>query len=479
MGYSMTKRSITVPALVTLGMLLTGCASVPAKGGFDQVQQTIAQRLGQKIQWNQGTSDDEAVAEALRTLLHRPLTADDAVQIALLNNRRLQATYEDLGVAQAALVQAGLLKNPRFSASYLPSVESGPVPIVGLELTQNFLDLFFVGLRKSIASSEFDAAKARVTATVLDKAGETRMAFLELQAAEQLLEMHQSVAAAAAVSYEAGEKLFDAGNITKLALANERAGDSQAKLDLAAAQAAAMAQRERLTRLMGLWGPQAAAWRVAGRLPDLPKEEIDVQNIERRAIASSFNLSEARAKVEAAAERAGLTKWSPLLSDIEIGVAADREDDGTWHVGPTASLQIPIFDQGQAKNAAAAAELRRALHEYTAQAIELRSASRAARDRLVAARQRAAYCRDVLLPVRDEVLLESQLQYNAMQISVFQLLAAKREEIDAGRQYIESLRDYWMARANLELILAGRNTLGAGDAAGSSSVGLDSERKDH
>src|ERR1035437_7898092 len=123
----MTKRSLTALAMAALGVLLAGCASVPSRGGFDQVQQATTQRLGQKVQWNQGTEDDKAVTQAVQSLLHRPLTADDAVQIALLNNRRLQATYEELGVAQANLVQAGLLKNPRFSGSYEPSVSAGPV----------------------------------------------------------------------------------------------------------------------------------------------------------------------------------------------------------------------------------------------------------------------------------------------------------------------------------------------------------------
>jgi outer membrane protein, heavy metal efflux system len=143
------------------------------------------------------------------------------------------------------------------------------------------------------------------------------------------------------------------------------------------------------------------------------------------------------------------------------------------------AIQIPIFDQGQATNAVAAAELRRAMQDYVAEAVELRSAARAARDRLAAARERAVYCRDVLLPVRGEVLRESQLQYNAMQIGVFQLLTAKRDEVEAGGQYIQSLRDYWLARANLELILAGRNTLESGDAARNSPAGTGSGKKDH
>ena len=475
----MTKRAVPILIALGLGLLAAGCTSVPAAGGFDHVEQNARQRIDQRVHWNQGGPEDEAVAEAVTAMLQRPLAVDDAVQVALLNNRRLQATYEELGVTQAALVQAGLLRNPRFSGSYLPAVESGPVSMIGLELAQDFADLLFIGMRKSIASSEFEASKTRVTSAVLDKAGETRVAFLEYQADDQFLEMRRMVADAASASSDASQKLFDAGNITKLALASERANLSQAKLDLASAQATVLSQRERLNRLMGLWGTHATAWRIAGRLPDLPKDEIDIQNIERRSVAQSLDLAEARAKVEVAAGRAGLTKWSTLLSDFEIGVAGDREDDGAWHVGPSVSLQVPIFDQGQAKNAVAAAELRRALQEYAAQAIELRSAARAARDRLVAARDQAAYCREVLLPVRDEVLRESQLQYNAMQIGVFQLLATKRDVCEAGIQYIESLRDYWIARANMELILAGRNTPGSSDAAIGSSAGASFERKDH
>ena len=469
----MTKPTLAALAAVALGPLLTGCASVPPKGGFDQVQQATAQRMGQKVQWNQGTADDKAAAQVVQSLLHRPLTAEDAVQIALLNNRRLQATYEELGVAQANLVQAGLFKNPRLGASFQPSVSSGPEPVIGLELTQNFLDIFFIGLRKHIASGEFDAAKARVTAAVLDQAGETRAAFLELQAAEQLLEMRRSVTDAAAASREASQKLFDAGNITQLALANERAGLTQATLDLAGAQAESIGRREELNRSMGLWGVDATTWRVAGRLPELPKVEIDIQGIEGRALAQSLDLTEAKAQVQVAAGRAGITRWPAILSDLEVGVIGTRENDGFWHVGPSVAMQIPIFDQGQARNAAGASELRRALQEYVAEAVELRSAARSARDRLVAARERAAYCSDVSLPVRHEVLRESQLQYNAMQIGVFQLLTAKRDEIEAGTQYVESLKDYWMARANLEVILAGRNT------ARSSSAGVDSEKRGH
>lgn len=475
----MSKLPAALIILLGLELLATGCASVSAKSGFDEVAQSAQDRISRRVHWNQGGPEDQAVAEAVTSILQRPLTVDDAVLVALLNNRCLQATYEELGVTQAALVQAGLLTNPRFSGNYLLSVVSGPEPLIGLSLAQNFADLFFIGMRKSIAASEFAASKARVTAAVLDMAGETRVAYLDYQAAEQLFELRTTVAEAAAASFDASQKLFAAGNITKLAWASERAGLSQAKLDVAGAQATVLFLRERLNRQMGLWGNTATTWGVAGRLPDVPRDEIDFHNIERRAVAESLDLVEARARVEVAAGRAGMTKWSTLLSEFEFGVAGAREDNGTWYVGPNVALQIPIFDQGQARNAAATAQLRGALQDYAAHAIELRSTARAARDRLVAARERAAYCREVLLPLRDEILSESQLQYNAMQIGVFQLLAAKRDVIEAGVQYIEALRDYWVARVHMESILAGHALPDSQEPAGRSSYRSISERKDN
>ncbi len=475
----MSRRALPVIAVFMFGLLSTGCASVPPKGGFDHVEQNVQQRIGQRVHWNQGGPEDQAVADAVTSMLQRPLTADDAVQVALLNNRRLQATYEDLGVTQASLVQAGLLSNPRFSASYLPALSSGPGESISLELAQDFVDLFFVGTRKNIAASEFEASKARVAAAVLDIAGQTRVAFLEYQAAEQFMEMRRIILDTAEASFDVSQKLFDAGNITRLALASDRANLSQAKLDLAQTQTTVLANRERLNRLMGLWGNDATAWRVAGKLPDPPAEAFNVQNVERRAIAQSLDLAQARSQVEVVAGRAGLTKWSSVLSEIEVGVEAEREEGNAWQVGPSLSLEIPIFDQGQARNAAAAAELRRALQEYAAQAIELRSNARAARDRLVAAHERATYCREVLLPVRNEVLRESQLLYNAMQIGVIQLLNAKRDAIEAGSQYIEALRDYWIARANMELILAGRPMSDSPVPMGRTSYRSGTDRKDH
>jgi cobalt-zinc-cadmium efflux system outer membrane protein len=437
-------------------LLVAGCATVPRDAGFPDVADDVARRTGHRVYWNQGTAEDQSARDGVRALLRGEMTAADAVQVALLNNRGLQATYADLGVAQAQVVQAGLLKNPVFDGDLKFSADGGGTKIE-LAVVQDFLDVLLIPLRKAVAQTAFEGAKARVTGAVLDLAGRTRAAFYTHQAAGQTLEMRRSVSEATAASYDLARRLRKAGNINDLALAQERAVHEQARLDLAAAEAAVLDTRERLNVLMGLWGADVD-WKAAARLPDPPADDTATEGVERRAVENSLDLAVARTEVESGARALGVRRSFGLLPELEVGAAAERELEGGWAVGPAFSLPIPLLDQGQASIAAAGAELARARDRYAATAVEVRSAARAARNRENAARARAAYYKDVMIPLRNQITAQTQLQFNAMQVGAFQLLQAKRDEIEAGVAYIDALRGYWVARAELDQILGGRMT---------------------
>jgi cobalt-zinc-cadmium efflux system outer membrane protein len=436
--------------------MLAGCASVPKEAGFGDVRSEVERRAGHRVQWNRLTADDRSVAAAVNELLAQGLTAEGAVQVALLNNRRLQATYEDLGVAQADVVQAGLLRNPVFDGD-VKFFEGGEGTKVELAAVQDFLDVFFIPLRQRIAATAFESEKLRVTGTVLDLVGEVRTAFYTHAAAEQALELRRTVVAATEASYDIARRIREAGNMTALDVANERALHEQAKLDLAVAEAAALDTRERLNVVLGLWGPRTT-WTVQDRLPDPPADEVPAEGIERRAVERNLDLAMTRHQIEAAARTLGIRRSMGLLPEAEAGVAAEREVDGAWGAGPAFSLPVPIFNQGQPAMAGARSALERVRQQYVATAVEVRSAARTARNRLLAARARADYFRQVILPLRQEITRQTQLQYNAMQVGPFQLLQARQGEIDAGVQYIDALRDYWIARAQLEQVESGRTT---------------------
>jgi cobalt-zinc-cadmium efflux system outer membrane protein len=372
----------------------------------------------------------------------------------LLNNRELQATYSDLGVAQADLVQAGLLTNPIFDASVMFPVRGGGRPDLELGAAMNFLNIFYIPLRKRVAAARFEEAKTRVSGSVLDVAGRARSAFYTYEADEQMLELRRTVVEALSVSFELTRRLHEAGNISDLSLARERAQLEAGKLALRSAEIAARQSREELNIVMGLWGEQIQ-WPTRGRLPELQDLPGEIKDIERLALERSIDISAARQRWRAEGEQLGLTRWTALLPDFTAGPKAER-NDGSWEVGPKLDFLIPLFDQGQARSARAISEIRRAQHEHYALAVRVRSQARAARDRLEGAADRALYYRDILLPLHERIVNESQLQYNAMQLSPLELLRAREQQIETAVSYVGALRDYWLARVDVEQLLSGR-----------------------
>lgn len=434
-------------------VLLSGCATFDQKAGFSDVSAAVAARSGKRVTWNLGTELDAQVAENVRMLLQDKLTADEATQVALLNNRDLQAIYAELGVAQADLVQAGLLKNPIFDgAAKFPL--SGGQPELELGVAMGFLDIFYLPLRKRVAASQFADAKLQVTGAVLDFAATVRAAFYRHQADEQMLELLQTIAQALATSLEVARRLHAAGNITDLDLAREQALVEEAKLQLRGAEVTVLQSREQLNSLMGLWGSETA-WDIDPRLPDIPEQPISLAGLETRALRQSLDLASARQQIITAGEQVGVTRATALVPEAELGSVAEREE-GAWEVGPTLAFLIPLFDQGQGRLGRAVAELRQTQQAYYALGVRIRATARAVRDRVQGMRDRALYYRDILLPLRERIVNETQLQYNAMQLGVFELLRAREQQIQAAVAYIETLRAYWLARTDLDQLLSGR-----------------------
>jgi cobalt-zinc-cadmium efflux system outer membrane protein len=435
-------------------VFLSGCTTVSLNAGFPEVSALVEERSGLKVFWNNGTELDREATEKRDSLLKNKLTVDEAVQIGLLNNRELQAVYSDLGVAQADLVQAGLLSNPIFDAAIKWPTAGGGKPDLELAAVMNFLDIFYLPLRKRMAAARFEEAKTRVGGSVLDFAARVRSAFYVHQANEQMLELRQTIVQALTASFEVTRRLHEAGNITDLDFARERALLETGKLALRSAEVAVRQSREELNMLMGLWGKQTE-WQSDERLPEVPQQAIQTEDLERFALNRSVDLLNARQRLVSAGAQLGLNKATALIPESHVGALGERTD-GAWEVGPVLEFPIPLFDQGQARTGRAAAELRRAQQEYYALAVKIRSTARALRDRAQGARDRALYYRDIMLPLHERIVNEAQLQYNAMQLGPIQLLRAREQQIETAAAYVEALRDYWLARTELAQLLSGR-----------------------
>jgi outer membrane protein, heavy metal efflux system len=455
----MARRScmLSIVALAVTPALLAGCATISPKPGFDTVSELVSARSpGRTVVWNQGTADDQAAVQRVRELLAGELSLDSAIEIALLDNRALQAVYGQLGIAQADLVQAGLLQNPILAADVRFPTAQGAAIGAAAGLVQEFISMLQIPLKKRVAAAAFDEATLTASAAVIDLVVDVKRAFYRLQGAEQLLELRRSVADATALSADVARRQHDAGNVTDLDLANESALAEQARADLARVETEVADDREELTALMGLWGSEAADWRIAPHLPDLPSGDVEQEALEELAVSQRLDLAAARQRIRTILLARDLTRAYRWLPSAALGVASEREvDNGVWSVGPSVELPIPIFDQGQATLARQSAELEQRRNEHAALEVTVRSQVRRARARMDQSRRLAERYRTTLLPLRSRIIRQTQLEYNAMLTGVFQLLLAKRDEIDAGASYIEALRDYWLARTELESAVGG------------------------
>lgn len=454
----MTNRSAGIVIIMIGSIVFTGCASVPKDAGFSDVQNLTRQRIGRQVQWNRSTPEDGKVTEAIRSILQEELTLDEAVQISLLNNRSLQAMYEELSIAQADVVQAGLLRNPIFGASFrFPDrpVDGRRGTNTEFSVVQDFLDLLVIPLRKKIAATHFDQTKLRVGNAVLNLASEVRSAYYSLQANEQILEMRLTVAQATEAAAELASRQHEAGTLSMLDLMNQQGFHAQAKLDVAQTDIQIITDREHLNRLMGLWGTDTT-WQIPHRLPELPKTEIMLDQLESKAVSQRLDLAALRKEVETIAYALLLTRRYRYFYVFEVGVDTEHDvADDVNFTGPNVTIELPIFNQRQAEIARLEAQLRQRQQHLSSLAINIRSEVRELRDQLLAARNRVKYYHDSILPLRQRIVEESQLYYNGMLIGVYELLLAKQNQINAGREYIEALQNYWIARSELEHAVGG------------------------
>ena len=442
------RLSVVLTGLALLG----GCASFSPDGGFAAVEQTAKDHLGKDVLWARSDADQDTLAKRISELLSRPLTVDDAVQVALLNNRGLQATFQELGITEAEVVQAGRLPNPGFSFARLKRGDE-------IELERGFhFNLARLLARPLIAQVEarrFEQTKAMVAMSTLSLAAETRKAYFNAVAAQETVRYLRRVQEAAQASAELARRMERVGNFNKLQRAREQSFYADAALNVARAEQAQRSTRERLTRLLGVWGAQAQ-FALPERLPDLPKDAMDQPNIERVALAQRLDVRGAKLAAEQTAKNLGLTRTTRFINVLELGLVRDTSNEAPPRRGWEISVELPLFDWGAARVARAEAVYMQAVHRAAETAINARSEVREAYGSYRSAYDIARHHFVELVPLRQRIAEENLLRYNGMLIGVFELLADARAQIAGVNNAIESLRDFWLARSDLDMALIGK-----------------------
>ena len=371
------------------------------------------------------------------------LSADRAVAVAFAHGNRMQLLAAELELAGAERAEYGRIDDPVLGGKLGKSPHGSALE---LEIHQEVSQFILRPARTLLGDAEFSAARERISGRARAEAMAVRIAYYDVLRkyidTATLRLLVESVEAAFALA----QTLHEAGNISELELATRQESFESARLELARSESAAAAQRELLNALMGVWGHDTQ-WTLPDHLPSLPEEKFDVVDLEARAVANRADLHVAKFEQEASGRALAIARTERWIGGMELGLSAEREE-GTWTFGPSFAVRLPLFSGTEVRRRRA--DYLRAQQALAVQAVEIRAEVRAARERLLAARERVAHYRDVLLPLKQRIVRLVQREYNFMLSSPFDLLDARRAEIAAQREHISALGDYWIARVQLQ-----------------------------
>ncbi|KQW42265.1 MULTISPECIES: TolC family protein [unclassified Roseateles] len=460
------KRSRLPLSLLAVAML-AGCASVEPGASLNQVRSLTQAHTAPALTVDRSAEDLARTHAKVTELLRQPIGADTAVQIALLNNRGLQARLQQLGITEAEVSQAARLPNPGFSFGRLTQGDE-----IELEraLHVNLARLLTLPLVSRLEERRLQAVQREVAMDVLSLAADARKAWVQAVAARESLRYMHQVQEAAEASAELARRMQQAGNFNALTRLREQGFYADAALGLARAEQRQRAARERLARLLGLWGDQLD-FKLPERLPDLPDAPRDQPDIERQALAQRLDVQAARLAAEQTARNLRLTEVTRFVSVFELGLVRNTSNEAPRQTGWEVSLELPLFDWGGARAAKAESLYMQSLHQAAATAINARSEVREAYGNYRASYDIARHHRDEIVPLRKRISEEQLLRYNGMLIGVFELLADARSQVASVNASIEALRDFWLAKADLDMALIGRATLPMPAAAAVSAGG--------
>lgn len=464
-------RSQIVPrtrgiACLALAAGLSACVSIPKDRGASAVVVQVNSLLPSDaaLQWPHSQTDAQAQA-----LLAAPITAQSAMQLALLRNPQMQLLYADLGLGWADVADAARINNPVVNYERLRLRTSDLLSKITSGITQDLSDLLLLGARKRLAQGELKRSSAQITAQVLNLARDAEVAYYQLLGAEQVRGMRGLSAESMQNSADLAQRFFDAGNITRGQLASEQASAAQAQIELEHAKAAAFAARAALNALLALPADNTQL-QLDAKLPEMVSVEDSAADLQALAKLQRADLVAAELYLASAKDVARSAKRWRWLGALEVGYVQDREEDGARFAGLSLSLGIPIFNQGQGSVLRASAYAEKAAALRAQMVLQVHSEVQSAAAQVARSRTMVGIYRDKLLPAREAIVAAQQLRFNFMLIGAFELLQGKREEYDAYQGYLEALSQYWAARATLARAIGG--VLPSDKNIGKAAVGL-------
>jgi outer membrane protein TolC len=442
----------------------SGCGKFSLDGGMFVVEAAVSAELDKDVTKIGDEADAAAVASRVRALLGKSLIASSAVQIALINNRTLQATFNELGVSEAQMIEASLPPSPTMSFQRL--VGSGFE--IERQIIQNVLGLLTLPRRREVAEARFRQAQARAVEMTLRVAMEAARTYYRAVAANEAVQFLEESRLAAQTVSNLAKQLGETGAMSKLEQAREHVFYAELSGQVATARLRQRSERERLVRALGLWGSDTQ-FRLPTRLPVLPAKPRSTASIEREAVSRRVDLVIARMELDILAQELGLTRKTRFINTLEVAgmsttertVSPSGDVEKVSRRGFELEFQIPIYDFGASRVRRAEETYMQAVNRLLARAVNVRSEAREAYQMYRGAYDIARHYEREVLPLRKIISDETMLNYNAMIRDLFALLGEARARITANSQAIEARRDFWLASVELHSAIVGGR--GAGE----------------
>jgi outer membrane protein TolC len=442
--------------IIVIGLFatsLTGCVNLSDHPAEPAIRANVA-KLSGVDSYSAMVVDEspEALAQLRDQLLAKPLNADEAVRLALINNPAMQRIFADLQITETQLLAAARPRNPGF---YFASLSQGSERETDRTVVFDLIGLLTMPVRAPMAKQHYAQAQLDATQQVLDLARDTRLAYFSAIASTQRAAYAEDVQAAAEAARELAMSLAQAGNISQLDAMREKVFYAEMMAQRGRADSEALAAKEKLVRLLGL--TDANQLILPATLPPLPNQLVTLNNVEQQALDQRLDVQQAKLNAENTARSLDLNKVTRFINVLDLGYQNNSYSDQSRQKGFEISLELPLFDFGESRVAEAEAIYRLALANVAETAINARSEAREAYAKYRASFELAKHYRDEIAPLQQQMSDEVLLRYNGMLISTFELLAQSREQITATESGMLALRDFWLADAQLTSVLQGKD----------------------
>ncbi|MEO6380927.1 MAG: TolC family protein [Nitrobacter sp.] len=452
---------------ISISLLLSGCATFSPDGGMTAVADIAGNTIKKDVIAIRSVDDAQRADDSVKRLLHRTLTVETAVQVALLNNRGLQASYNELALAEADRVQESLPPNPTFSVS---RISGNGATEIERQVVGDILALAALPFRSEIAKQRFRQAQLRAALETLRLASDVRRSYYRAVAANELVGFLIDTKSTAEATAKLASKLGETGSLNKLDQAREQVFYAETTADLASTRQEATSSREALARLLGLWDGDLN-FKLPRHLPALPPRPRTLPRIEVDAVEHRIDLQVARIELDALAKSLNLTEASRFVTMLDIaGIdrkTRDPEGAPFRERGFDIQFQIPIFDGGEVRVRQAAEIYNLAFNRLNEKAVNVRSEARDAYRVYRSTYEIAGQYQREVLPLRKIITEEMQLRFSSMQVDVFALLTEARQRSASLRAAIEAKRAFWFAQSDLQTAVNGG---GSGEGQSKSST---------